>query len=431
MLGRLLLTASLRADTLCALVTLRSFAPIVIALGMSSHLMAQGCIGDVSNPSTFLTGPTVFPAGTRPGGVAVGDFNQDGRADVAVATSNSALVLLGNGDGSFQPAANVAPLASPQAIAVADFNGDGKSDLVTANFSSNDISILLGNGAGAFSAPANFPAGVNPFSLAVADFNGDGHADVAAGNLDATVSILFGIGDGTFSPATSIIVGTSANFTLRVLSADFNRDGHPDLAVADGSTNTVAILLGTGTGSFSPPARFPVGLTPIAITSGDIDGDGFLDLATANVFSNNVTILFGTGTGSFQPAISVTFNSIFFGGPFAIAYGDYNNDGHGDLAVANNAISTIAILFGGPGRSILVPPARFFTGVGPAQPSGLASADLNRDGRLDLVVANPNTNDVGILMNVCNPIILPTPTLSSYALVALAAALAMVAARTI
>jgi hypothetical protein len=427
----LVLTTSLRPDTLRALVTVRSFAPILIALGISSRLMAQGCIGDVNNPSTFFTGPTVFPAGTRPGSVAVGDFNRDGRADVAVATSNSALVLLGNGDGSFQSAANVATLASPQAIAVADFDGNGTSDLITANSSSNDISVMLGNGAGAFSPPAHFPAGVNPFSLAVADFNGDGHPDAAVGNLDGTVSILLGIGDGTFTPATSIVVGTLPNFTQAVLSADFNRDGHPDLAVADGSTNTVAILLGTGTGSFSPLVRFPVGLTPIAITAGDIDGDGFLDLATANVFSNNVTILFGTGTGSFQPALSVAFNSIFFGGPFAIAYGDYNNDGHGDLAVANNAISTIAIIFGGPGRSVLVPPARFFTGVGPAQPSGLAAADLNRDGRLDLVAANPNTNDVGILINVCNPIILPTPALSSYALVALAAVLAMVAARRI
>jgi hypothetical protein len=425
------LTTSSHTDTLRALVALRSLAPILMALGMSSRLMAQGCIGDPSKPSTFFSGPTLLPAGTRPGAVVSGDFNRDGRADVAVATADSVLVLLGNGNGSFQPPVNVAAVSSPQAIAVADFNGDGNPDLVTANFSSNNISVLLGNGAGAFSAPINSPAGVNPTSIAVADFNGDGRADLAVGNLDKTVSILLGIGGGTFSPATSITVGTLSNFNLTVLAADLNRDGHPDLAVADSSTNSVAILLGTGTGSFSGPSRFPVGLGAFSITTGDIDGDGFLDLATANLFSNDVSILFGTGTGSFQPALEVNFNSIFFGGPFAIVSGDFNNDGHGDLAVANNAISTIAIIFGSSGRSVLVPSARFPTEVGPGQPSGVAAVYLNRDGRLDLVVANPNTNDVAILMNVCNPIVLPAPTLSPYALLALAAALATVAARSI
>src|SRR5262249_30897533 len=153
--------------------------------------------------------PQNYTVGFGPQAVAVGDFNNDGVADLAVADASAGTVsiLLGKGDGTFQAAQGYASGASgdqPQSIAVGDFNGDGAADLAVTNLLSSTVSVLLGNGNGTFQAPQGYTVGSLPYSVAVGDFNGDGIPDLAVTNyLDNTVSILLGPGDGTFKTAVS------------------------------------------------------------------------------------------------------------------------------------------------------------------------------------------------------------------------------------
>jgi hypothetical protein len=190
-----------------------------------------------------FTAATNFGAGVRPRFVAVGDFNGDGRQDLAVANQLSANVsiLLGNGNGTFGGATNFGVGFTPFAVAVGDFNGDGRQDLAVANQGSATVSILLGNGNGTFGAATNFGVGFAPLSVAVGDFNGDGRQDLAVVNQgSATVSVLLGNGNGTFGAATNFAAATGP---LSVAVGDFNRDGKQDLAVANQFSDNVSILL--------------------------------------------------------------------------------------------------------------------------------------------------------------------------------------------
>ena len=275
------------------------------------------------NQVTFAA-ETHFGAGSGVRSVAVGDFNGDGKQDLATANSNlgNVSVLLGNGAGSFSAATNFAVGGtSPQSVAVGDFNGDGKEDLAVANQGSNNVSVVLGDGTGGFSAPANFGVGSNPISVAVGDFNGDGKQDLAVANQGVnqgtdTVSVLLGNGAGGFSAATNFAVGT---FPFSVAVGDFNGDGNQDLAVSN-NASSVSVLLGDGAGGFSVATGFHVGISPTSVVVGDFNGDGNQDFATANQNSLNVSVLLGNGNGTFQPAINFGVGT----NPFSVTVGDFN-----------------------------------------------------------------------------------------------------------
>jgi len=329
--------------------------------------------------------------GLNPYSVAVGDFNGDGKPDLAVAnnSSNTVSILLGNGDGTFTPAASPATGGKPYSVAVGDFNGDGKPDLAVANYGSNTVSILLGNGDGTFTPAASPATGSHPDSVAVGDFNGDGKLDLAVANLfSGTVTILLGNGDGTFTPAASPATGTHP---YSVAVGDFNGDGKLDLAVANRVSDNVTILLGNGDGTFTPAASPATGTDPISVAVGDFNGDGKLDLAVTADISNNVIILLGNGDGTF------TATPLFLGfgsSPGSEAVGDFNGDGKLDLAVADYQNGYVIILLGdGTGN--------FTATAWPAQtcsaPISVAVGDFNRDGRLDLTTACNSTTDVFIL----------------------------------
>jgi hypothetical protein len=218
----------------------------------------------------------------------------------------------------------VAPLSfdtgrTPESVAVADFNGDAIADLAVADGGGNTVSMLLGNGDGTFQPARDFATGASPQSVAAGDFNGDGRPDLAvANNLDGgTVSVLLGNGDGTFQDASPFAAGL---FPAAMAVGDFNRDGVPDLAVANsgnpGNFSTVSVLLGNGDGTFQAPQDFAVGNVPVSVAVGEFNGDGIQDLAVANG-GGNVSVLLGNGDGTFQAARNFDAGA----GPVSVAVG--------------------------------------------------------------------------------------------------------------
>ncbi|BCU13824.1 beta strand repeat-containing protein [Microcystis aeruginosa] len=337
--------------------------------------------------------PTNFTVGSSPISVTVGDFNNDGKMDLAVANyySNNVSVRLGTGTGSFGTATNFTVGSGPYSVTVGDFNGDGKSDLATANINylGNNVSVLLGTGTGSFGTATNFTVGNNPFSVTVGDFNSDGKSDLAAANyLGNNVSVLLGTGTGSFGPATNFTVGSGPR---SVTVGDFNGDGKSDLAVTNYSGNTVSVLLGLGTGSFGTATNFTVGSGPNSVTVGDFNGDGKSDLATANYFGNNVSVLLGTGTGSFGPATNFSVGTR----PFSMTVGDFNGDGKSDLATTNSLDMNVSVLLG-TGTGSFGPATNFSVG---SSPRSVTVGDFNSDGKSDLAVANRFTNNVSVLLN--------------------------------
>ena len=351
----------------------------------------------------FLAAPgTPFAAGLTPTALVLSDFNGDGIPDLAVALGTGGVaVFLGNGSGGFA-APNGSPFATgngPQAVVSADFNGDGYPDLAVANSMDNTVTVLLGNGSGGFTAASGSPfaVGTNPSSMAVADFNANGNADLVVANQgDNTVTVLLGNGSGGFTPApgSPFAVGASPQ---SVAVADFNRDGNADLAVLNNGGNTVTVLLGNGSAGFTAAggSPFAAGTLPAAVTVGDFNGDGKPDLAIADGIggSGTVTVLLGNGSGGFSAAGGSPFPVGF--NPSAIAVGDFNGDGKTDLAVANQGNLDVSILLGNGSGGFTVTAASPAVGT---QPVSIAVGDFNGDGKTDLAVANQGSNNITILL---------------------------------
>ena len=234
-----------------------------------------------------------------------GDFNGDGRTDLAVANQDSknVSILLGKGDGTFQNQGTYAVGSSPYALVTGDFNGDGRTDLAVANSDDKNVSILLGKGDGTFQNQGTYPVGSYPIALVTGDFNGDGRTDLAVANsYDNDVSILLGNGDGTFQNQVTYTVGSSPD---ALVTGDFNGDGRTDLAVANSGSNDVSILLGNGDGTFTDPGQFATTphSTPLVA---DVNGDGTDDVLVVDGAGN---ILYRQGIpgrpGTFEPPVTI------------------------------------------------------------------------------------------------------------------------------
>jgi hypothetical protein len=334
--------------------------------------------------------------------LAAGDFNGDGKLDVAVAsqTDSSVVVLLGKGDGTFNAGPVIPVLNPPQKIIVADFNGDKKLDVATVNStdvigtSYNSISILLGNGDGTFSSPIQYTMDGATFSIAAGDFNGDGKLDLAVGNPGlAMLSILLGNGDGTFQPPVNYGSGTGNYVASSLAIGDFNADGKLDVASCGGST--VSIFLGNGDGTFQAHVDYAEGGSDAGwLTAADFNGDGKLDLAVSNGYGGGppvptISVLLGKGDGTFQPYVDY-----FTGGqPYSVVAADVNGDGKPDL-ISATAANSVAVLIGrGDGTF-----SRSTDYVGGSVPMGVTSGDFNGDGKPDLAVANRADNTVSVFL---------------------------------
>jgi hypothetical protein len=370
------------------------------------------CVGPQQAALAGQFAPAVdYPTGKQPFGVAVGDFNRDGIPDLVVANAyqvggpGTVSILLGNGDGTFRASREFnAGGNETTTVAVGDFNGDGKPDLAVANYAvgggSGNVGVMLGNGDGTFMPAVVYAAGTEPDFVAVGDFNGDGNLDFAAASAfsppgsPGTVSIFLGRGDGTFAPAGSYQTGFAA---ASIAIADLNGDGRLDLAVANENSDDVSVLLGRGDGTFQTAVNYPAGPGPASIASGDFNGDGKLDLVVANAGSasgTTVSVLIGNGDGTFRAPVSYPAGDE----PFAVAVGDFNLDGKLDLIVADVGTSsgnTVNLLLGnGDGTFHAAAPYTVGTGA-----SSVAVADLNSDGLLDVAVANIGSNNVSVLLN--------------------------------
>ncbi len=372
--------------------------------GTVSVLLGNGD-GTFQPAATYSCGPS-----TEPDFVAVADLTGDGRPDIITANSNgsSVSVLMGNGDGTFQPA-YVYPVYWPTSIAVADINGDGKPDIIATSPYRNSVSVLLGNGDGTFkpATALGLPKGTYPSSVAVADLTGDGRPDIITANGSlysyfrgrnggSSVSVLLGNGDGTFQPARTVTLPAGI-VPFAVAVTDLTANGIPDIITANfgvnkGSTGngTVDVLLGNGDGTFKPPVSFPVGPKPYSVAVADLTGDGIPDIITANDDENgSVSVLLGNGKGTFKPATSFPVGP----SPDSVAVADLTGDGIPDI-ITSNENGSVSVLLGN-GNGTFQPAASIPVG---SKPYSVAVADLTGDGIPDIITANKGSYNVSVLL---------------------------------
>ena len=369
--------------------------------------VAMACAWTHDAARAAFTGPVEFAAGTSPFAVAVGDFDGDARDDLAVANFNSddVSILIGNGSGDFAPApvARIRVGGGPAALAVADFDGDGDPDLAVANSRTDDLSILLGGPGGSFTPAPGSPIAVgnSPFAVAAGDFNGDHDPDLAvADELDSQVTVLLGGTGASFAPAPGSPYATG-RFPFSVAVADFNADADPDLAIANLGSNDVSILVGGPGGTFAPAPGGPVpaGDGPRSIAAGDFNHDSDPDLAVANGVSDDVTILLGGAGTAFIPAGAPVRAGH---SPAGITAGDLNGDEEPDLALANIGSNDITILLG-TGGGHFAEPAYESPLPGDWNPTAIAVRDLSGDGAADIIVANYVSDNVSVLFGGATP----------------------------
>jgi hypothetical protein len=327
----------------------------------------RGSVGILlgNGDGTFQPPRSYDSGGSETGGIAIADLNGDGKFDVIVANTcaagtfcdansntGSVAVLLGNGDGTFQPAhAYSTGKQLSSYLALGDFNRDGKLDVVVADGCGgcglHNIAVLLGNGDGTFGSPRSYELGGEPQGIAVGDIDGDGKLDVVvglesdSGQPNGSSVVLFGEGDGTFP--TSRTLNPAGTYPAL---ADVNGDGRLDLIVATPCGNTkctkngVGVLLGEGDGSFQPIQIYNSGgdlLDFVAI--GDLNRDGKPDIFVAD-FLGKVGTLLGAGDGTFSP-VQLSTPALGFGAN-AMAVGDVNGDGKPDLVVTTFQLSNFS-----------------------------------------------------------------------------------------
>jgi len=319
-------------------------------------------------------------------GVATFVADFNGDGKLDILTSDGTMNL-GNGDGTFKPGTAV----SSGALAVADFNGDGKPDILQQG--TGTLLVLLGNGDGTFQAPVSTASGANLSVVAAGDLNGDGKADVV-GVFDSTLLVYVSNGNGTFATGVSYTIGTTTPGETGVSLGDFNGDQITDIVVTNSGASQEVFFPGKGDGTFGAPTTSTGVSGPACAVAGDFNGDGKLDLAVSCYADapnqHEVYILLGNGDGSFQTPIAG------FPGNGALAAADVNGDGKLDLILQQvegaGPEITAAQTYLGNGDGTFSNASNYILALPTSSnvlPSlGVAIGDFNSDGKLDLAAGN-------------------------------------------
>ena len=359
--------------------------------------------GTFSDPTMYSTG-----TGSSPSSVTVGDFNNDGRLDIAVANrdANNIGILLGYGNGTFGnqvifPTGSVALPSATVWVAVGDFNDDNRLDIATANSYSSNVGILFGNGNGTFATMIIYSTGVGtiPKCIKIGDFNNDNISDIAVINSGtSTFFILFGFGGGNFlfglTQQTGVLGYQVAPYEVAI--GDFNKDGRLDLAITNNVGSYVSIFLALDSQPYGGAAPYPTGdgsTQPRSIAIGDLNNDGWLDIIVANYGTSNVGVVLGSGYGIFL--VPTTYSTGINTAPYFVAAADINNDHQLDIVVSNSNTNNIVILFGN-GTGMLSMGQTYTTGDH-SHPYTLIIGDLNNDKNLDITVANSGISNIYLL----------------------------------
>jgi hypothetical protein len=356
---------------------------------------------------TFAPKKDFFTPNNPPSVVSVGDFDGDGDFDVAALseTGRSVAIMKNKGNGDYEVGTEFSTGQNSLAfgLACADFEGDGDIDVAVANQTNNYSSIHKNNGSGSFPSP---PPGTDwyfsgsPRSVAVADLDGNGTVDFAVANQGTSgVSIFWNSGGGSFAYGPTYFLGGSF-FPYWVTAADLDGDGDVDLATANFGKGTVSVLRNNNNGTFSVTGPYPVGSLPIYINHCDFNGDGHIDLVTANQGSNanpdSVTLLFNDGTGTFPARTDLQVGSNLT----AVEAADLDGDGDCDLAVTAEGYievrDTAVVIFSNNGDGTFTKGQRLTPGAGPRD---VIAADINGDGRPDLVTADSARSAVSFFAN--------------------------------
>jgi len=363
-----------------------------------------------------------YKAGHGPNSATIGDFNNDGTIDIAVANAcgdklcddnGTVKILLGNDDGTFTEGKKYQSAldGNSVALATADFNNDGNLDVAVVNTGINvngDVSVILGNGKGGFGPPAAFSPGGVPLFVATGDFNHDGKMDMAVTlNNPGEVSVLLGNGNGTFQPEIAYPVESGPQ---GLAVADVNGDGNPDLLVVnecghvDGCRQgTVSVLLGNRDGTFQPQASYFVGIFPLSVAVADMNRDAKPDLVldlpcgtdASCVTNGGVAVLLGNGDGTFQNVQSFMGSS---SDSVRVGAGDFNGDGNIDAATLDYRNGTIQIYKGKRDGTLRAGPI-FTLGQ---NPNSISVGDFNGDGKPDIAVLDQAPRTVSVLLNTSN-----------------------------
>jgi FG-GAP-like repeat len=343
----------------------------------------------------------------------IADFNGDGLADILVPDNEYSLVYMpGYGDGTFRAALDYySPIADNGyaygiGIATGDFNGDGQPDFVLGNCCDETvgITVFLSRPDGSLQAGVNYGAGDLEY-VAVADFDGDGKLDIVAANrTTGAVQLFTGVGDGTFATGSTFATDASNTQPTDIVVGDFNHDGKADVAVINSQGQNVGVLINAGEGSFQTAVNYALSVpyTYTGIAAGDLNGDGNLDLAIALNSGSAIAVLNGNADGTFQPEVDV----LTLGNPQSVTIADLNGDGKLDLAatVAQNGIPEaegIAVSLGGTG-GVFQAAVYYASSIQSEfwdrpEPYFIKAADIDGDGKTDLVYTNSEFGTVGVL----------------------------------
>jgi hypothetical protein len=380
-------------------------ANLKLRLGLGAHVLKAVYAGVTAyQPSTSATQTvTVTSAGAAATNTAItstgsaGNYTLKGTVTAlssASPTGNVSFLDQSNsgfslGTAALDPSTKISGFGSLAAtasgygtfgVAIGDLNGDGIPDVATADYLGSAVSVLLGNGDGTYLTHVDYSLGTNipAFGLALGDVNGDGYLDiVAAIHNNSGIYVLLGNGDGTFqAPQLNATTGSSNWVAL----ADLNKDGNLDIVTLDYYSDVVIVFLGNGDGTFQKSVSYDTGSTPYGVTVGDFNKDGKVDVAVSNYGSATVSVLLGNGDGTLQAQTAYTVDQ----GPMNLIAVDLDNDGNQDLVVCDYSGSMVSVLLGngdGTFKAQVEYPV--------SSPWGLAAADLNGDGFIDVVAVSP------------------------------------------